>query len=245
MNKKLYNLSGMRFEKLLVIEKTEVKTKYRNTTYRCLCDCGKQILVPGGDLRSHHTKSCGCLRLERARSRFRDLTRQRFGRLIVLEKATSTYRVRWTCQCDCGTKITVAANNLTSGGTKSCGCLNKEATRMKGKNTTPDSGAKMLYHNYKQGARHRKLCFDLTFLQFKEITSGNCHYCGSCPSAIMTSKKGYSPYTYNGIDRKDNSIGYTVKNSLPACWNCNYSKRDLSYSEFSQWLDRMTKFRSM
>lgn len=32
----------------------------------------------------------------------------------------------WKCQCDCGNEIIVRPDSLTSGHTKSCGCLQKE-----------------------------------------------------------------------------------------------------------------------
>ena len=52
-----------------------------------------------------------------------DLTGQRFGRLVVLERAESrggaTY---WRCQCDCGNIREVYAADLRSGKHKSCGC---------------------------------------------------------------------------------------------------------------------------
>lgn len=40
--------------------------------YRCICDCGTEVTVYGGNLRSGMTRSCGCLRKERlAVNRFR------------------------------------------------------------------------------------------------------------------------------------------------------------------------------
>lgn len=43
------------------------------------------------------------------------------------------------------------------------------------------------------------------------------------------------PNTYNhinGIDRIDNTKGYTVKNCIPCCGNCNYMKRNYSLFKF-------------
>lgn len=56
---------------------------------------------------------------------FINLTGQRFGRLFVLRRKgnTATNRVRWLCQCDCGSETIVAAYHLRDGTTKSCGCL--------------------------------------------------------------------------------------------------------------------------
>lgn len=67
----------------------------------------------------------------------KDIKGQRFGRLVVFEKAKknkSTY-ISWRCVCDCGNKVTVIGKNLRNGNTKSCGCLNidriKERSRAK------------------------------------------------------------------------------------------------------------------
>lgn len=58
-----------------------------------------------------------------------DLTGQQFGRLTVLCDSGERYSdggIMWTCQCSCGNFINVKTSNLTSGHTKSCGCLLKK-----------------------------------------------------------------------------------------------------------------------
>lgn len=61
--------------------------------------------------------------------RFRDLTGQRFQRLVVIEYVGRNARrnSRWTCRCDCGELTTVVTSALTSGNTTSCGCARREA----------------------------------------------------------------------------------------------------------------------
>ena len=70
----------------------------------------------------------------------KDLTGQRFGRLVVTgraenyrcitqhpyTKATISTLTRWNCRCDCGNETVVLGNNLRAGRTQSCGCLRKE-----------------------------------------------------------------------------------------------------------------------
>ena len=63
------------------------------------------------------------------RGRLSDFTGKRFGRLLVLERDMSVDKKKgayWICKCDCGTIKSVSANSLRAGGTKSCGCLNRE-----------------------------------------------------------------------------------------------------------------------
>lgn len=50
----------------------------------------------------------------------------RFGRLVVLSRATSTSRTRWLCRCDCGAYRTVITQSLVRGETRSCGCVRIE-----------------------------------------------------------------------------------------------------------------------
>ena len=63
--------------------------------------------------------------------RFRDLEGRRFGRLEVLGYAGhQNTRTAWHCRCDCDAMTLVTGLNLSSGNTKSCGCLNREKTGM-------------------------------------------------------------------------------------------------------------------
>jgi hypothetical protein len=59
---------------------------------------------------------------------YKDLTSQRFGRLVVIKDSEQRQgrRVLWLCQCDCGNTSVVLGKNLLKGNTKSCGCLSKE-----------------------------------------------------------------------------------------------------------------------
>lgn len=74
------------------------------------------------------------------------------------------------------------------------------------------------YTTYKYNAKKGKRNFEISFIEFKNIISKSCHYCGSISKI--------------GIDRKDNDLGYTNKNSLPCCWKCNQFKKTRNYKEF-------------
>lgn len=63
-----------------------------------------------------------------------DLSGQRFGRLIVIEKANSTKgctNAKWRCKCDCGKETIVRSITLRKGQSKSCGCLRSEIQQKK------------------------------------------------------------------------------------------------------------------
>lgn len=66
-----------------------------------------------------------------------DLTNQKFGRLTAKEYIGNG---KWKCECKCGKIVNVKTNSLTSGGTKSCGCLNRENIRQKKRNFVDYAG---------------------------------------------------------------------------------------------------------
>lgn len=60
------NIVGQKFGKLLVVEKTNEKAKNNGEyKYKCVCDCGKEILVRGSHLKQGNSTSCGCSRLRK------------------------------------------------------------------------------------------------------------------------------------------------------------------------------------
>ena len=62
------------------------------------------------------------------RHRFKDLTGQQFGRLMVIKKVgiSKNRNYLWECLCNCGNKKNIVSSSLVSGITKSCGCFNIE-----------------------------------------------------------------------------------------------------------------------
>jgi hypothetical protein len=63
------------------------------------------------------------------RGRLIDLTGMRFGRLLVLKRASNQGRQpRWHCRCDCGKSTVSHGMSLRNGRSRSCGCLSAENT---------------------------------------------------------------------------------------------------------------------
>lgn len=58
----MIDLTGQRFEKLLVLSRADSPNK--QAAWRCQCDCGNETVVLGWNLRSGHTTSCGCVHRE-------------------------------------------------------------------------------------------------------------------------------------------------------------------------------------
>ena len=62
---------------------------------------------------------------------FKDITGQRFGRLVAVGPTNRRQgkNVAWECRCDCGSTHAVLGKSLRSGDTRSCGCLYSEQKR--------------------------------------------------------------------------------------------------------------------
>lgn len=121
------DLTGQRFGRLIALKKGK-KDKAEHQFWFCKCDCGNIVEVNGDNLRRGLTQSCGCLQAERAHQiRFKDLSGQRFGKLIVIPNdyiiEEPSKKAKWHCKCDCGNDTWVTSYSLTSGGTQSCGCI--------------------------------------------------------------------------------------------------------------------------
>lgn len=181
-----------------------------------------------------------------------DITGKKFGRLLVISRTVdprenpSKHRDSWWfCLCDCGVYCTVRGESIRKGDTRSCGCLAAEIVRRTGrKRIAHKSGAFwILYRRYKSHAAEDNREFTLTEKEFREFTSSICHYCGSPPRKKITGKWSSSIYEYNGIDRKDNSIGYIRDNCVSCCYICNKAKHTSSYEEYLQWIGDLVDYR--
>lgn len=88
---------------------------------------------------------------------------------------------------------------------------------------------------YQRDAEKRGHSFELTEKQFSELTQQDCYYCGAKPNNIVNQKKSNGSYTYNGIDRVDNTKGYTIDNVVPCCKQCNQAKSNQTLQDFFNW----------
>lgn len=59
----------------------------------------------------------------------KNIAGKKFGRLTAIrptDRRGPGHSIVWQCQCECGSLTEVSVSYLTSGNTKSCGCLKKE-----------------------------------------------------------------------------------------------------------------------
>ncbi len=66
------------------------------------------------------------------------------------------------------------------------------------------------FSSAKNTAKQRKLNWSISLVEYESLRLELCHYC-----------RGALPKYGVGLDRLDNSIGYTIENVVPCCGNCN------------------------
>jgi len=162
-----------------------------------------------------------------------NLVGRRFGRLLVIaDSDEGKYGRLYVCKCDCGKVKKVHSSNLRNGGTQSCGCMRIENSTAKIRLDFGEASFRGLLSRYKRGAKNRSLSWDLTTNEFRDLTKGNCYYCGSGPSNKADNAANNGEYIYSGIDRIDNNVGYKKENCVSCCRVCNFMKVKMDQSNF-------------
>lgn len=221
---------GTRFGNLVVVgwNKNQAGGKYK-----CKCDCGRITHFTSWHLR-HGSKSCiAC------RSQYRKvlLVGQRFGQLTVVGWVSK--KKSWLCKCDCGKLTHSRAWALKTGRHQRCWRCGRYRDRIAAR-LPDDLGTKRdWYRLYKSSAKRRGYCFSLTEEWFVHLIGLPCIYCGVKP----TDRKDYHRkgrwVKANGIDRVDNTKGYTKNNCVTCCDICNNSKSTLSVEQWKEWIKRV------
>ena len=84
------------------------------------------------------------------------------------------------------------------------------------------------------GQLTRDIEFSIDKNEFNFLTKCNCYYCNSYSDSNTSNKIKYGNhlYSYNGLDRVNNLIGYITQNVVPCCSICNTMKLDLTLEQF-------------
>lgn len=238
------NLVGMVFGSLSVVELGR-KDRYSNQWWVCMCSCGNSVSVLGFRLKNGAITSCPTCRPE--------VVGKRFGKVTVLEilgvgtdfgKKHRGYIVSGLC--DCGNPWEGSLDSLRRGNTKSCGCM--PTGPIPRSSNIEDPSLLRVLSNYQRHSQRRGYSWELTNEQFLTLLNGDCYYCGQPPSNVsqpnkkrerLCPRRVVRKTTYSGIDRKDNSLGYTPMNTISCCSWCNYAKRDLSVQDFLDHIRRV------
>jgi hypothetical protein len=188
--------------------------------------------------------------------RFKDRTGKEYGRLIVISHEGKDHRNKhlWRCKCSCGNEKVVVSDNLSSGKSKSCGCLLKEFLLRRGNQfgVFEDREEALLNVQYSHvKRRHVKFNYGdivLSRKSFETKVKSQCKYCGMVHSKEIEDRlnetktgKRISDFILkiNGLDRLDINKGYTEENTVSCCKFCNFAKHTMSENDFYLWIKKV------
>lgn len=209
---KFIDLTGHRFGRLVVISR--VDNINGEVCWLCRCDCGNEKKIKANNLRNGHTRSCGCLNSDAIQNnRKSKMMGKRFGKLVVVGYGrTENGLHKWECRCDCGNTYYLPSNSLTSGKTKSCGCLKREKAI---EVFTTHGKSKERIHKEWRGILHR--CKNPTASHYENYGGRGISVCeewrgenGFVNFYNWSMENGYSDDLT--LDRKDNDKGYSPDN---------------------------------
>ena len=168
-------------------------------------------------------------------SSLKDLTGQRFGRLVVQKRygRTPGGEASWICQCDCGKQFAVVGSSLRKGTTRSCGCLRdeivskKQSTHRKTKTRLYNVWTHILQRCYnpnhtaykRYGGRGITVCDEwrYSFQTFHDWAVANGYDenapRGKCTIDRIDNDKGYSPDNCRFVDMKVQNHNRSIRRS--------------------------------
>ena len=146
-----------------------------------------------------------------------DLKNRVFGNLRVINRIGSDNHgsVLWKCKCACGNIVVVRASSLTSGNTKSCGCLQKTRAAQTHK---VHGGCKERLYGIWSGMKAR--CYNPNREKYKDYGARGIKVCDEWKDSYSEFRSwamlnGYdpnAPFSKCTIDRIDNNGDYSPNN---------------------------------
>ena len=243
------NIVGQVFGRLTVLAKApNIVGKNREYgAWECLCSCGTTKIVATYHLNRGTVRSCGCLMSESGRA-------LKPGMKINRLTTVSYKKGKWLCQCECGNMVNLSTITITSGNTKSCGCLNDEQRSARAFKLIE---GRRMFEPIIASARRvwKRYCYAdpdcMGFEDFFQLSQQDCSYCGIVPSKEFNYFDGETAkgsekakreglFIYNGIDRVDNTVAHIRENCTAACFLCNRAKNDRTLLEFYEYIDCLT-----
>lgn len=145
---------------------------------------------------------------------FRNLTKQRFGRLAVMKRSStgSNGSAVWRCRCDCGTVLDVRADSLTMGRSKSCGCAQREGVKVWARKHghSPRSGVSGEYTSYYSMLVR---CYNLKHKYYHNYGGRGIKVCARWRRSFKDFLKDMGSRPLGGtIERIDNDGNYSPSN---------------------------------
>lgn len=128
-----------------------------------------------------------------------------YGQLTVLAYGgrSSTNKLLWECSCTCGGEVSVAANNLVSGHTRSCGCLQKVCLQTHGLSR---------HYLYPVWYGMMARCYTKTNKRYEQYGGRGITVCKRWHSLSKFIKDMHPRPAGTSLDRIDNDAGYSPRN---------------------------------
>lgn len=137
----------------------------------------------------------------------KDLAGLRFGKLIVLKRGDRSDRghYQWHCKCDCGNLTVTWGTNLTSGKSRSCGCLVSEVLFKHG------ASGSLIYHRW---ANMISRCYNPRLRDYKGYGGRGITVCERWRNSFLDfeADMGKMPSAFHTIERINNDLGYSPGN---------------------------------
>ena len=204
----------------LCIFEDETREAGKKLCFNYIRGCRTQL-----DMSYAYSRCEECLEKDRKKDKERRTT----IKTIIVETNGLTNELRTTKYCNTCLKefplesFNGEKNNITKT-CKTCRDDNKKQDLKRDKehrNELARNNLKPQYTTYKKGAKDRNLEFNISYDEYEALVKLPCHYCG------IIQERGF-----NGIDRRNSSIGYIIENSVSCCPMCNYMKGPLTESIF-------------
>jgi hypothetical protein len=107
---------GDKFNSLTVDSLVSDNTNMKKRLYKCICDCGNEVVVNEHSLVHHFKTSCGCAKsIKFRKAAYDDLIDKDFGKLTVvgIEDKRDDNRIYMKCRCNlCGKIISKSVYTL-------------------------------------------------------------------------------------------------------------------------------------
>ena len=156
----------------------------------------------------------------------KDLEGLEFGRLRVTQRKGSKHgHAVWLCECACGKQSEVLSGDLTSGKTRSCGCLRKELAPNQSKSGGAARAIQLTKHGqsgtrlYSVWKSMRMRCNNPNDRSFSDyggrgirICSDFANFADFCTWAISSGYNPNAPFGECTIDRIDVNGNYEPSN---------------------------------